>query len=355
MKKNILILSTVFVLMLVVYLLVERPGTDIYRDRGKKSGPVFPDLKQDSVRAVEIKGSRYSVTLRKTDKEWMVDDGEGFPADEEAVESLLQDVAAMTYSEIASENKENHALFEVDDLKGVKVRLLDGKNQPLAAFIVGKFGQGPEISYIREDGANTVTLQKGLHRFRFDQPAQNWKDRTVMKFDPTKATGLEINRVVMSKVKEGEIAEVVGNERLLFVMSDGGWSMIEPEKKPARKTELDNILTILSGMKAAGIPDQKAAGAGLESPGIAAAVTMRDGTIHVMQVGNENPDRPNEFFARNADKPHVFSISAYQVSKLMEPVESLTQETKSGTSAGSVDENINNLDPGVLESAAPPR
>ncbi len=87
-KKNIFILLGVLAVLVLAAILIEGMGK---RDEKKveKESILFPGFAADQVSSIEIKTEDKEVRLNKEGENWLVATADDYPADQEAVEKIL--------------------------------------------------------------------------------------------------------------------------------------------------------------------------------------------------------------------------------------------------------------------------
>lgn len=135
------------------------------------SGPLFAGLEArlDQVRTVSlVKAGGGAVTLSLTDDGWGVVERDGYPADTSKLRRLLLDLAGAKLREAKTKDPAKHHFLGVQDLdkpeaEGIRVRLADAEDKPLAELIIGKQPADGGY-YVRKVGEDQSWLVDGLSR-----------------------------------------------------------------------------------------------------------------------------------------------------------------------------------------------
>jgi len=148
-------------------------------------------------------GGDDGIRIEKKDGRWQLD---GMRADQTAVERMIESLAKVRSSDLASRNPERFAELEVDDEKGTRVRLYSGA-APVADLIIGGAARGG--SYLRS--GDEVYTAPGIYRASFTRERAGWIEKRVF-FD-------EVAEVARVEVR------LRGEQPYTLVGSDGKWSL----------------------------------------------------------------------------------------------------------------------------------
>lgn len=107
--KNFILIALIIALGLIAW--------GVMRDNSfKESAPEIKPIFSDSVDKIEIHGTDSIHVLVKKDDTWKIKEGEIlFPADEEAVKSVVEGLKNFRVAEVVSRNAEKYSTFGVDD------------------------------------------------------------------------------------------------------------------------------------------------------------------------------------------------------------------------------------------------
>ena len=310
--KQLLILGGVFVFLLVVVLIFENPfGKSAYEKKVETATPLFPNFDKEQVTKIEIIATDGTATLSKQKGNWVVASMDNYPADSEGVDELLTKVGEFKNTQRVSNNPEKQAEFEVDST-GVEAKLMDANDKLLAHLFVGKTTPGFLSSYVRPADSNDVYEAKGYLQSVFNKGERTWKDRTIFGFNKGIVTELNIS-------SPEETLE-------LRLDADGMWQMLKPEASAVKTTEVDNLLTTLSGLDTDDFAasNDDLAEYGLDVPQSVISAALNDGTTATLYIGKEEEGK---LYVKRDDKDTVFRLFKSNVDRLIKKSETLKAES----------------------------
>lgn len=309
--KQLLILGGVFVFLLLVVLIFENPfGKSEHEKKIETAMPLFPDFDTEQVAKIEIIAPDGTTTLTKQNGEWGVASMDNYPADSEGVAQLLTKVTELKNTQRVSNNPEKQSEFEVDST-GVEAKLMDANDKLLAHLFVGKITPGFLSSYVRVADSNDVYVAQGSLQSVFNKGTRTWKDRTIFDFNKGTATALNIS-------SPDETVELRLDE-------NGAWQMLKPIAATANTTEVDNLLTTLSGLNTddfAAANDDLAV-YGLDVPQSTISAVLNDGTTATLHIGKEEEGK---LYVKRDDTETVFRLFKSNVDRLLKKSDTLKAE-----------------------------
>ena len=309
--KQLLILGCVFVVLAIVVLIFENPfGKSEYEKKVETATPLFPDFDKEQVTKIEIIATDGTATLVKQDSNWIVASMDNYPADSEGIAELLTKVGEFKNTQRVSDNPEKQAEFQVDST-GVEAKLMDENDKLLAHLFVGKTTPGFLSSYVRPADANDVYVSKGYLQSVFNKGTRTWKDRTIFDFNKGNVTELNIS-------SPEEMVE-------LRLDANGTWQMLKPEAAAANTTEVDNLLTTLSGLDTDDFAEAQddLAEYGLDTPESVISAVLNDGTTATLYIGKEEEGK---LYVKRDDKDTVFRLFKSNTDRLIKKSDTLKTE-----------------------------
>ena len=177
-------LALLAVLSLLFFMQVNQPETEDEPTR------ILPDLVLDDVTDMIIESDDSKVTLTKSSDGWKVMEKSDYPADFEALSTLLINLSEMVIAETKTARPENHARLNVADDgegAGTRLRLQPGGEQ----LIIGQSAQ-TRGSFFRY--ANDPQVYLSNEPIELETGAEEWVDPIIINVDSQAVLGVSIAR-----------------------------------------------------------------------------------------------------------------------------------------------------------------
>lgn len=310
----LLILAAVVV---VLILLVNPPQFDSGEE--EREPTPYAGLETGSASAVTVKTARGVSTLRREGDAWMVEEYDGFPADETALEEAFTALRELELGDVVSENTEKQAMLQVDG-SGIEVVIAGESGDELAHFFLGKPGTDYRSIYYREEGSDQVYLVDQRLRGRFDRGARTWRNRRPFDF--------EIGEVSALHLAAGENGEAM----TLRLDGEGNWVVDGGEPVPADKAKVELIVRSFTQLSADDFPEEQGenlSAYGLDEPEWTYTAELLDGSSRSLLVGGTTEDE-NRRYVKRGDSPIVYIMGGFRLrnlSKTLDEVRLNPEET----------------------------
>ncbi len=242
-RQTILILLGIAVILLLItfYPVIRDYINPALKNSGVPSPVDTSILLPSRIDKITIsKNAEEKKVIKRTQKGWNV--GE-YPADKEEIKRFLNEIKTIKVDHIVSKNKENHALYQVDDRNGDRITLFEGGKQ-IFSFIAGKEAAGPRSLYIRVKDDDRVYQTISDIRWFLNFSVNDWRDKKIVKLTKDSIYKVEIDSP---------------EAKLEFFRKDGKkWFFKEKEEaKRLKDTFIDDILEAVVGLKGAGFVEAK--------------------------------------------------------------------------------------------------
>jgi hypothetical protein len=305
--KKTIILAAVLCFLLLVFYLIESP----LKNSKKHEQPLFiSGFDKASAAAIIIKSKdKGEVQLQKKPEGWIVAVGQKtYQADKAPIDNLLDTVGKIKIEAVASKNPKKYKEFEVDQDKGVEVRIEDGAKKPLAHFYVGKSGPDLFSTYLRLADAEQVVLASGMLKMAFDRELKDWRDKTIFALNQQDITDYEVKGDKGFHLKKGEKDQ---------------WEVIAPEKFSPKKETAEDCLKTVSSLNAADFTEGPLKDFQLDQPAQEILVTMKAGATRTLMIGKEK----NAFqrFVKTPEADTIYVLENYNMEKLVPPLDKFKQ------------------------------
>jgi hypothetical protein len=217
MKRGTLIALGAFAVLLVLVLATREPRVSVGVHKLE-----LPKLDKAQVTALELTGAR-TATLRKEGEGWIVvDPGKPdtkYPADENLVTSAIEALGEVKNPDFVTDRAERLAEYELDDAKGLKLKVLRGGG-PAVELVLGKTSRNGGV-YLRAAGSNDVFAHQGRLDWSVRKEVKDWRRRQLVTLEVEKLSQLVL------RSKDGESVTLKAGA------NPGEWSLAEGTQVPA--------------------------------------------------------------------------------------------------------------------------
>ncbi len=134
------------------------------------------DLSAQDVDSLVIRSADDTVTLRKLEARWMVEDRGVFPARLDALWEVIGDLDTVP---TIARNSGNHARLGVTESDAMSVMFLDG-DKVVGQLLVGNFSADAQATFVRRLGADAVAMVAGDLEAAFGPRFDEWRDPTIV-------------------------------------------------------------------------------------------------------------------------------------------------------------------------------
>lgn len=341
--KKLGILAGILALMIIGIFISENIS-------GKKSGSVrkdfFPGFKTTDCSRFIIKDkSGDVVTLFKEKDIWMVSQGaktndnenqssiieksdgstnsivEAFKADSAQVVSALEKLSAIKMGDIISTNKEKQAIFELDSTKGTFVQIYGKSDKYIGTLVIGKSGTTWSENYVRLIDSKDVYSVPGTIRYSFFTEFKKWRDKTIIKLDPS-----QINKVELSSKEKGAVTLEKSTD------STGAqiWNITAPEKLSADNKAVTDLITSIATLKTYDWENSDTlseSDMGLDQPDITLKFSLNSGIEKIINFGRKWESSSKRWLT-STDFDNIFIVWQSNFDKANKSMDDLMQKVE---------------------------
>jgi len=303
MNKKTLILGGVLIVLVAMTFIYQGPLKSWQANLGKTKN-FLAGIKIDQIDKIEITRNGQTVSLEKqantntgsSQAKWKIGETKDFYADTAQISLALDNLgqAISGNMDIISDNADRQKEFNADS-SGVEVKLYNGSKK-LADFYVGKLANDYSSTYIANvAGPATYSVKVNLNSV-FNQA--DWRDLTI--FSSAKD---QLTKIRMQYPDREFTMEKKGDS----------WIGILPSGFNVNQNKVDKILTIMSNLTAAAIPEQTFTGTGLDKHLIIVEASGQ-GIDNVLMIGQAN--KASQYFAKKGDSDNIYLITNEQRDQL---------------------------------------
>ncbi|MFC1613172.1 DUF4340 domain-containing protein [Patescibacteria group bacterium] len=298
------VLLAIFLVLLLVSYFIKDKSLQNNINSGDEQRIVI-DVVKEEIDKIEIISDGKTSIIEKQDNIWKVISDHSFIADQEAVASIIEESLKFNKYIVASENKEKIKIFEVDEEKGVNVKIYC-QGEEKANFYVGKPGPDYDSNYVRFANEDIVYLSKGYVGYYFKK--EDWRNLTIYNF--------EAEQVNKAALKYRDV-----NNNVLMDKIDDKWQINAPYIKEADKSKVETFLNTLAKLKAVDVEYEKTLkDAGFAISPIVVRLELEDGSKRNLLVGGKL-DGEDKYYIKREEDNTVYVVNKSIVDNLMKKAE----------------------------------
>jgi uncharacterized protein DUF4340 len=278
----------------------------IYFVDSKKPASGAPETKTkaftvdaDQIEEIHMKpASGDASRVQKTNGAWQLVEPEKADADQGQVSNAASSLATLEINRVVDENPTDLSQYGLNPPKAEVAFRVKGQKDPRQLLIGEKTTTGGDL-YAKTPDQKRVFLISGYLENTFERTPFDLRDKTALKFDQSKADGVEI-------VHDGATA---------LAKTGTEWALTKPYKAKADFASAEAVLTSLSSLQMQKIVENEAkdlAKYGLDKPD--ATITVNSGSTRAsLALGKKDGD---SVYARDLSRPFVFTIPAMAATDL---------------------------------------
>lgn len=312
-KKEIFILLLI-IAALSLYLFFHK------EDRTHYELPSLSAIDTEEITRLTIRKDDTAQELKKENDRWILLP-QGFPADSATVEKMLEILAGLSLTALASEAG-NDSIYDLDEAKRIRVAVFRD-DTPLRTLDIGKAASSQRHTFVKLEDDKRIYHAAENFRNRFDKKVSDLRDKQVMKV-------------------EGEISELLlaKGDKSLRILRGAEPADVEPEQaqteeegKPAlempkwqtddgktvKEKDVDTLIKTLSDLKCEGYVEKKTK---LDFTNPSYTVTLKgleDETLSVYEK------QDGKFVCTSSQNDYVFLIPEWRAKKIQLDLDDLIE------------------------------
>ncbi len=257
----------------------------------------------ESANRVAIADGEREVVLERSGAGWALPGLDGFPADADKVDRLLEGLAALKRGWPVAQNRASAERFKVaDDVFERRIEITESDEK--AVFFIGD-APAFDRAYARSGGDNDVF---NVDFSAFDAPADpdDWTDRGALHADPEEVAEILIGDI---RLAAGDDDGAADGFRLAN-LADGetmNAAEVEAAANAALSPPFDTVLRT------------EDAPAGPETDGLVITITKKDGGKETLRFWPDGDDAEaaSDYFLRSSAFPQTLKVAKYRVKRLL--------------------------------------
>lgn len=281
MRRTQLVLGVLLLLQVVLILAARSPFSSGGRDDAART--LLPALGAVTVNHLQLASPSGTLDLVRDGESWTVEDLDGFPADADKIEQLVETLADLTARRPVVTSPRYHAAFGVaEDEFENRVRVWHGDGKEPTELFVGTSPNYRTI-HVRTGEANEVYEVKGLASYDVHANAGSWIEKRLVRVPED-----EVDRVVVEN----------GIGRLELTRADGTWRAVAPATPEGKEIDPEAVDALIRAATAVRLQDAAVgddASRGLEDPVARLLLGWGDGEAEIL-VGVTVPEQESQRF-----------------------------------------------------------
>lgn len=301
-KKKILVLAGIFLALLVVVLIFEKP----YQAKKVRTDQYLINTDSKKIDKITIKKKDQETVLMKKGDRWFVENKGNFPADPIILTEILEKLDGLETGQLVSKNPEKVNIFEVTAESGIEVKA-DGEQSKIH-FYIGKSGQDFNSNYVRREGSDAVYLTRESLRHSFDAP--EFRSQKIFNLQDCQVRKLSYK----SQDRETELVQE----------NEDTWMQIKGEPYKAKKAGVESLISALKALRVDDFienPEQKV----FENPHMELSFECEEGyenTLVVAQKGKGD----SHFLVKSTTDPYQYKLSKHVIDQFTAKIKDLKEE-----------------------------
>jgi ribosomal protein L12E/L44/L45/RPP1/RPP2/phenylpyruvate tautomerase PptA (4-oxalocrotonate tautomerase family) len=281
-----------------LYFVQKSEGEDA-KLHGRAASSSLPEVKisaedADKITKLDIHNAgKDEVVLEKDGDVWKVTKPVNFPANQQNVKSLLDNLKEVKLKDVIDTGATQYGTYDLGDDKSVHVQAFKG-DAKAADLYFGKSGSRGQMTRVADkDGVYVAT---GYSSYLYARDVKDWRDRDILKFDDANVMTTEIS-----------------NENGNFAFAKNGETWTATFKgRPIKnfdESKLKDMLRLFKSLAAEDFADGKGpAETGLDKPA-SVTITAKDSGQVKLLVGKTSSGTSR--YAQKDGNPTVVVISSF--------------------------------------------
>lgn len=317
LKMEHVILAAV-IIGLSAYLVLHRADRTHYRL------PQLTDIKRQDISKLEITHRGHALVMEKRAGAWQIIP-EGYAADGKRVGNMVDAVADLAVTALASESKQ-YERYGLDDGERITVRAWTGSDLG-REFDVGKEVPTRSHTFIRLAGDDRVFHGTGSLRSQFNVTLDDVRDKTVLSFKTDDIETVTITRktgtTVLHRVNSEEPFEKTDETKDVKTPGAGKTGWQDAAGNTVDEKSVKRLLTTLSSLTCEFFRDETG---GTDRREPLMTITLKGPQNEELAVYAKESDEADRYPARSSRSAYPFYLHDYRYDSLASSADELTHK-----------------------------
>ena len=257
--------------------------------------PKIADIPQAQIKQLEIaKKGAPPIELQAASGRWAITAPEQYPADQEAVTTLLSSVSPLNADTLVEDSPKNLDQFGLSaPAMTLTLHEMNGKTDQ---FLIGSDVPATSLVYARMGSKPTVYAVANTFKTSVDKSLNDLRDKRLLTFDTNKLTSLEVGSA------KGDIAFAKNNQ--------GDWQIVKPQPYRADSFQVEELLRKLGDAKmdlSASAEDQSKTATAFAAGQVAGVAKIADA------AGTQSLDikkNKEDYYAKSSVVKGIYKVSS---------------------------------------------
>ncbi|MGQ9426546.1 DUF4340 domain-containing protein [Gilvimarinus sp. F26214L] len=259
------------------------------------------------------------VQLVKTEAGWTLPQLEGFPANEQRINQLLDRLNGLETAGAVARSADARKRFKVSDESFERKVVLARGDDDLATLYLGT---SPGMRRIHaRTGDDDAIYRVELAAYDVPADSDDWQDKTVLQFPKDRVTAIDVNGFTLERFESTDSARSDGEDEASENSGEPGpqWiarSGLEGGERLDVKAA-ERLAGLVANLEYSEVLGREAkADYGLEAPVLELNVTREEAETLLYQVG-KSPET-EEYTLKVSNRPEYFRLPAYRANPLLD-------------------------------------
>ena len=300
MNRQQTILTAVLVFQILLIGVVFWPG-ETATGAGE---PIFPDLETEDIVALTVTDpDGNQIELRKEGEGWVLPEADGFPAEEEKIAPVLEQITSLTSSRLVTRTPASHKRLQVaadDFVRRFDVVTSDGAQH--AVFM----GSAPQYgaTHFRVEGQDETYLTSDFSTWDTRAEAAAWIDTTYVALEEA-----EVQKMTLDNAS-GSLTFIRDEDENWTIEGLGADETVDQTKVNSALRRAASI-TMKSPLGKGEQPEY-----GMDQPSAIVELETAEATITI-HVGALDPEGES-YVVSSSQSPYYVQVASYSVQDLVE-------------------------------------
>jgi hypothetical protein len=303
LRSTLLLLAVLVGLVGYIYFVESRKPSG--PEAGEKKAKAF-SVAADKIQELSVKGaSGERAVLRKNGTTWEIVEPARVPADESEVSGITSSLGSLEIQRVVDENPGDLKQYGLAQPR-VEIDFKAAGDKGSTRLLLGEKTATGGNMYAKLGSEKKVFLVSGYLDSSFNRTPFDLRDKTILKFDRSKADHVEV---------------VSADRTLQFTKTGEEWGLDKPVQSRSDSGSVEGLVSRLQTAQMKSVAAQDATDLkqyGLDKPDLTATIGAGSARATLL-IGKKTSD--GTLYAKDAARPMVFTVEASLADDLKKPAD----------------------------------